>query len=119
MEQSLIIAIVQSEDAGELTDRLVEHRFGVTRIDAVGGFLRRGNVAIVVGAPTTNIPTLLRIVEESCRTRTAVYCPPIDDVMVLSQPIEVEVGGAVIFQLSVEQQVQLTGRHRQDRKAAG
>ena len=44
--------------------------------------------------------------------RTAVYCPPVDDLMVLSQPIEVEVGGAVVFQLPVERQVQLTGRRR-------
>ena len=118
MEQSLIVGIVQAEDAGLLVDRLVEQGFGVTRIDTFGGFLQRGNVAVVVGTARDTVPTLLRIVEQSCRTRTAFYCPPIDDLAIIPQPIEVEVGGAIVFELPVERQVKLVGRLRPNSAAA-
>ena len=45
----LIFAIVQDEDADNLTDALVSEGFRITRIGSTGSFLRMGNSSIMVG----------------------------------------------------------------------
>ena len=51
MEWSLVIAIVQVEDAPRAIDQLIEGGFRTTRIDAVGGFLQQGSTALLIGTP--------------------------------------------------------------------
>ncbi len=106
----LIIAIVQNDDVHELVRKLVENRFGVTRLPAAGGFLRRENAIVLVAASESRVPAFLAVVRETCRTRISNWLPPIDDGTfgLYAQPIEVEIGGAVLFALPIERAELLT-----------
>lgn len=101
----LVVAIVQDEDAGPLQDVLVAQRFALTRLSSVGGFLRRGNATFLVGAEEHRLGNLLALIRENCRTRTGYFVPtfPVDIAEpVLPEPIEVEIGGALVLVLDVE-----------------
>lgn len=102
----LVIAIVQNDDAGELTDALREKNYASTVISTTGGFLREGNTTIMVGVEKSKLDDVLAIVKQSCTTRTQ-YVNPLPPVMepgelYLAQPVEVQVGGATVFVLDVE-----------------
>jgi len=100
----LIIAIVQIDDVHELVQRLIERGFGATRIDAAGGFLRRENAVVLVAAPDPAVAGVLAVIRQSCRTRNATWFPTIDDgtIGLYTEPIEVEIGGAVVFAIPIE-----------------
>jgi len=100
----LVVAIVQDDDVGQLSDRLVARGYGATRLSTVGGFLRRENAAILVATDEARLPGALAAIRETCHRRTAMWFPPSElgipaPPMV---PIEVEVGGAVIFVVPIE-----------------
>lgn len=104
-EMQLILAIVQDEDAGPVIEALTSAGFRATRINTVGGFLRKGNATVVVGVEKSRLHRALLIVRDNCETRTEFFVPtapgevgepyPLD-------PIQVQVGGATVFVLDVE-----------------
>lgn len=102
----LIVAVVQAKDADELLRALVMRGFQATRIDSSGGFLRERNVTVLVGVDEAQAPEILRIVRQSCHSRTRFVNPlmpilePVD--FYVADPVEVEVGGATVFVLGVE-----------------
>ena len=101
-----IIAIVQSDDAGTLTDALREKDFQSTLISSTGGFLREGNATLLIGVEDAQVEAALRVIKENCNTRTQ-FVNPMPPVMepgelYLAQPVEVQVGGATVFVLGVE-----------------
>ena len=107
----LVIAIVQIDDVHELVQRLVEAGWGATRIDAAGGFLRRENAMVLVAASEAALPAVLSTIRQNCRTRNATWFPTIDDgtIGLYTEPIEVEVGGAVVFTIPIERVEYLGG----------
>lgn len=108
----LIVAVVSSEDAGPLADRLVLLGFGLTELRTAGGFLRRGNSTLLIGVPASRVDEVLTQIQASCKTRvilTASLFPPISPDMLPVVPTEVPVGGATVFILEVEQVVYLSG----------
>lgn len=100
----LVVAIVQIDDVHDLVQRLVEAGWGATRIDAAGGFLRRENAMVLVAATDDALPTVLATIRQNCRTRNATWFPTIDDgtIGLYTEPIEVEIGGAVVFVVPIE-----------------
>ena len=106
----LVLAIVQDEDAPVLSDAVVAQGFRATRINTVGGFLRKGNATILIGVDERQVPLLLSVIRQTCRTRmaylTATYPVEMAEPF-LSEPIEVQVGGAVVFILDVDRFEQL------------
>src|SRR5262245_31095447 len=105
----LALAIVQVEDAPMLLERLVADGFGATRIDASGGFLRRTSAVVLVATSEARIPWLLESIRQTCRSRMEMWFPHVCDgfVDLAMEPIEVEVGGAVVFVLPIERAVLL------------
>lgn len=104
----LLIAIVQSEDADLLCDRLNAAGFELTRLNSVGGFLARGNVTVLLGIETARIPDVLEIIRKTCRTRRRYINPAVTGLepahMTLAAPaipLEVRVGGATVFNFPV------------------
>ncbi len=101
-----VIAIVQSDDAGALTDALREKNFQSTLISSTGGFLREGNATLLLGVEDNQIDAVIQVIKDNCNTRTQ-YVNPMPPVMepgelYMPQPVEVQVGGAVVFVLNVE-----------------
>jgi uncharacterized protein YaaQ len=105
----LVVSIVHSDDADQLTAALRDGGFSSTKVSTTGGFLREGNATILVGTEDTNVPGVLEIIRRNCHTRTQ-YVNPLPPVMepgelYMPNPIEVQVGGAVIFVVNVERMV--------------
>lgn len=101
----LIIAIVQDEDADNLTDALIAEGFRVTRIGSTGSFLRMGNSSLMVGVEDHQVPQVISIIRRICRRRKQMavpYSPALEPgLLYMPENFEVEVGGAVIFTLNV------------------
>ncbi len=104
----LLLAIVQSEDADTLCGRLNAAGFELTRLHSVGGFLSRGNVTILLGLEAAQIPAVLEIIRKTCRTRRRYINPAVTGtepahmtLVAPAIPLEVQVGGATIFNFPV------------------
>lgn len=100
-----IVAIVQSDDAGGLTDAMREKGFQSTLISSTGGFLREGNATLFIGVADEQVEAVLGVIKENCNTRTQ-YVNPMPPVMepgelYMPQPVEVQVGGATVFVFDV------------------
>lgn len=102
----LVIAIVQNDDSGSLSDALREQSYPSTLISTTGGFLREGNATFLVGVKEDQVESLLTLIRENCKTRTQLVnpMPPVVEPgeLYLSQPVEVQVGGATVFVLDVQ-----------------
>ena len=106
---TLIVAIVQDEDAGRLVSELMENGFGVTKLATTGGFLRAGNTTLISGVSDDKLDSALAIIERICRSReqiTASTAPMSGGTaagVYVPYPIRVTVGGATVFVLEVSQ----------------
>ena len=67
----LLLAIVQDQDAGPVVDALVDKEYRVTRINTHGGFLRRGNATLLIGADEDQVDPILRVIDQHTVTRGA------------------------------------------------
>jgi len=102
----LILAIVQHQDAASLVDALTEQGFRVTRLSSQGGFLREGNVTLMLSVDDAQVNYVIKTVREHCSTRTR-YVSPMPPIAESGEfyppaPLEVQVGGATIFVLKAE-----------------
>ena len=59
----LVLAIVQSDDAGGLSDALRDNNFQSTLISTTGGFLREGNATILIGVEEERLEPLLALIK--------------------------------------------------------
>jgi uncharacterized protein YaaQ len=108
-EQSLMLAIVQPEDAGTATDALTQAGLRVTRISSIGGFLHQGNVTLLLGLKPDQVMLAGQLLAANCQTRTGYInaAPQVTDVHSYHissyvAPLEVVIGGATIFVLPTE-----------------
>jgi len=104
----LIIAIVQDEDASRLVNKLMNEGFGATKLATTGGFLRSGNTTLLTGVDDDKMDTVMDIIEHTCKSRKqmAPVHAPISGtagMYVPAYPVQVTVGGAIVFVLDVEQ----------------
>ena len=102
----LLLAIVQSDDARGLLDRLVQRGYSATVISTTGGFLREGTSTIILGVDDERMEEALGLIREGSHTRKQ-YVNPLPPVMEPGElhipiPVEVAVGGAIVFVFSVE-----------------
>ncbi len=103
----LVIAVVSSQDVGELAQQLIRNGFYFTRVTSYGGLLTDEIVSLLVGINNSRHAALLDLIGRCCHTRVK-YVPAIDNSAFQGQPlmIEAEVGGAIIYTCEVEQFVQ-------------
>ena len=99
----LVLAVVQRQDAGDLLEALTAQGHRVTRVSSEGGFLREGNVTLLIAVEDHQIEPLLQSIREHCTTRTR-YVSPLPPVAESGEfyppsPVEVQVGGATVFVL--------------------
>lgn len=101
----LVLAIVSNDDASSVTSALNKENYQVTRLATTGGFLRSGNTTIIVGVEDDDVERAIDIIGKECEKRTEVVpsSASYDIGRYASFPIEVQVGGATIFVLDVDQ----------------
>ena len=102
----LIVSIINSDDARGLNDALMKKGYRSTTISTTGGFLRQGNATILIGTEDKAVDDVLEIIRNNCHTRSQ-YVNPLPPVMesgelYMPSPVEVQVGGAVVFVLSID-----------------
>ncbi len=65
-KMKLIIAIVNDVDAGAVIEQLVSNQYRVTRVASTGGFLRRGNVTLLIGVEDQQVQPAIDVLRETC-----------------------------------------------------
>lgn len=105
----LIIAIVSNDDSASVISALTKAKYSVTKLATTGGFLRAGNTTLLVGVENAKVDECIDIIgKESCKRTEMVPATASFDVgRYTSFPVEVQVGGATIFVLDVEQFIKL------------
>ncbi len=104
----LIIAIVQDEDSSRLLSKLMQNGFGVTKLATTGGFLKAGNTTLLLGVSEEKIDEAIKIIESVCKSRkqltsASTAVSGLNRAEYGTYPVEVTVGGATLFVLTVDQ----------------
>lgn len=100
----LILAIVSNDDASSVSAALTKENYSVTRLATTGGFLRAGNTTMIVGTEDDKVGHCIEIIGNESKRRTEIVpsTASYDIGRYASFPVEVQVGGATIFVLNVE-----------------
>lgn len=120
----LIFAIVQNDDSRNVINDLNKNGFRVTKLSSTGGFLKTGNVTLLVGVDESKVDTVIKIIKRNSQSRKqALSTPTLSSDHILPNETdfnctsdqlsgigglysscmdEVIVGGATIFVTSVE-----------------
>lgn len=103
----LITAIVQDKDSSRLSNIFIDSNVRATKLSTTGGFLKSGNTTFLIGIEDERVEEVLQIIKETSSTREQFMAPPVNlDVSMDAQvpfPLEVQVGGATVFVLPVEE----------------
>ncbi len=102
----LIIAVVQDKDSNRLRNEFIKANIGATRLSTSGGFLKSGNTTYMVGIADDRVQEVLDIIHETSRTRQQFMTPQVNldaEDTTASYPVEVQVGGATVFVMPVDQ----------------
>ena len=101
----LVLTVVHDRDKNRITESLLRAGFKFTKIGSTGGFLREGNVTLLIGVEEQEVDKVLNVIGESCKTREQfVNVLPPDAAPVgafMPSPVKVLVGGAVAFVIDV------------------
>ncbi|HRE29049.1 MAG TPA: cyclic-di-AMP receptor [Anaerolineales bacterium] len=62
----LLLAIIRDRDDVAVSDALSQSNVRVTRIASTGGFLRRGNVTLLIGVEDERVQAVLDMVRSAC-----------------------------------------------------
>ncbi len=104
-EQKLIVVITSDDEAEALIKKLIERGYPATKVSSTGGFLRRGNATIFSGVEAGDLENVLAIIRKECQARTE-FIPaqalPFPESIYPAEPVQVRVGGAIVFVLPVE-----------------
>lgn len=102
----LIVAIINSDDANKVMSNLTKSGYSATKLNTSGGFLRAGNITLLIGVEKSKVDDVINIIGKHSSQRkkiTPVNTTYVGESMLSSMPVEVAVGGATIFVLDVEQ----------------
>lgn len=107
----LVIAIVNDDDSDDLIDVLNENKFGVTKLATTGGFLKAGNTTLIIGVEKESLDKVINIIKDICKKRKETVTTPAPITgnagLCMQYPIEIQVGGATIFVVDVDQFIKI------------
>jgi uncharacterized protein YaaQ len=104
----LIIGIAHDRDKRKLFDALIDAGVKFTTLASTGGFLRRGNVTVLIGTQAEEVDKVVRVFNENCRTLEEYVAVPSEysglaaAAALHSQPVKVKAGGGLLFVVDVE-----------------
>lgn len=100
----LILAIISHDDSQVVIQNLMREGYSVTKLATTGGFLKAGNVTILVGVENEKVQPAIDLITKYSHSRKQVI-PTTSELgmgFYPSMPVEVTVGGATIFVMDVE-----------------
>ncbi len=102
----LLIAIINKRDIRHLSDALVDDGIRFTEISSTGGFLRAGNVTLLIGLEDQHVERTLSVIQSHCHAREeAVNVAHVGtqlDALGMGEAITTMVGGAQVFIVHAE-----------------
>ena len=103
----MIYAIVRNDNEDDVVTQLTQHHYSVTRLSTTGGFLRKGNTTLMIGADYEKVDEVISLIKQECgqHQKLTVNMPYISGTSMVNyatMPRHVEVGGATIFVVNVE-----------------
>ena len=106
----LVIGIINSDDANDLLAEITKASFQATKLSTSGGFLKMGNVTVLVGVEDEKVDEVVEIFKNCCSRRTQMIptAPPyLGEGFVSAAPVQVTIGGATLFIIDVEKMIKL------------
>ncbi len=100
----MILAIINHDDSHSVIMQLMKQGFSITKLATTGGFLRAGNVTILIGADDNKVEEAINVIKEYSNSRKQVIPTTAELGMGFypTKPVEVAVGGATVFVMDVE-----------------
>ena len=102
----LVIAVVQDDDVEDLVEALVKEKIYSTKLASTGGFLREGNTTLLIGVEKEKVDLVISIIKDICKSRKQTFTTPIPPTgsagVYIPYPIDVMVGGAIIFVVDID-----------------
>ena len=100
----MLLAIINYDDSQSVIAALTKEDFSVTRLATTGGFLKSGNVTVLIGLDESRLDDAFQIIRDHCRKRKQIVPTTTELGMGFfpTMPVQVEVGGATVFVLGVE-----------------
>ena len=103
----MIYAIVRNDNEDDVVTQLTQHHYSVTRLSTTGGFLRKGNTTLMIGADDEKVDEVISLIKQECgqHQKLTVNMPYISGTSMINYAtmhMHVEVGGATIFVVNVE-----------------
>lgn len=101
----LVVAIINNDDCHAVLSEVTHAGFSATKLSTSGGFLRSGNVTLLMGVEEERLDELMAIIKEFSSKRKQFVTPTPSGMAesFMSVPVEVTVGGATVFVLDVEE----------------
>ena len=98
----LIYAIVRNDNQDTVTSALAKAGFSITKLSTTGGFLRKGNITLMICTEDEKVDEAIEIIKNECgeRQKIMIDMPFISGVNMVNystMPTQIEVGGATIF----------------------
>ncbi|MDO4265706.1 MAG: cyclic-di-AMP receptor [Eubacteriales bacterium] len=103
----LIYAIIRNDNEDDVVSALNREKYSVTKLATTGGFLRKGNVTLMIGTDDDRVEPAIELIRRECghRQNITVNMPYISGTSMVNyatMPMNVEVGGATIFVVNVD-----------------
>jgi uncharacterized protein YaaQ len=103
----LVITMVQDQDVNKLLGVLTDHSYSATKLASTGGFLRQGNTTLLIGVEEDQVAEISGLIKDTCHSRKQLLTPlaSVGRTMnnYIPNPVEVQVGGATIFVVDVQE----------------
>ena len=100
----MIMAVVSGDDSNAVSAALTKARFSVTKLATTGGFLMSGNTTFLIGVDDDKVSEVIDIIAKHSKNRKQMVpsAGMVDVGMYSAFPVEVTVGGAIVFVMNVE-----------------
>lgn len=100
----MVLAIINYDDAQEVMDSLTQAGFSITKLATTGGFLKAGNVTVLIGLDEQRLDECFAVIRTHCSSRTEAIPATTEPELGFfpSTPVQIAVGGATVFVLNVE-----------------
>lgn len=106
----LVVGIINSDDVNDLLAEITKASFQATKLSTSGGFLKMGNVTVLVGVEDEQVDEVVEIFRSCCSRRTQMIptTPPyLGEGFVSAAPVQVTIGGATLFIIDVDKMIKL------------
>jgi len=109
----LVIIITHQENSKNLEEVLVKKKFQFTKLETIGGFLRKENITYLVGTEDKNTESVLEIVKKTCKSSEEIVESPwiidgqLGEMVIPESQTKVKVGGATVFVVKTEKFVKI------------